>query len=240
MTVYVITGTRAGLGLEYVRQLSTNPTNTIFALVRSLTGDLSALETIQSHATTRAAIHILECDLSSATSISSLPTRLFTTHAALKIDILLNNAAILHHRTTTALTMDPSTLLSHLTTNTVGPALLLQSLYPLLAPFARVVNVSSGIGSTALVASGRLGPVLTAYSVSKAALNMLTLHQARQVREGVVVVAMDPGHAKTEMGGEEAVLEVEESVKGVLGVVEGLGVGDGGRFLLYTGAEVEW
>ncbi len=240
MTVYVISGTRAGLGLEYVRQLSTTPTNTIFALVRSLTADLTALQTIQSHPTTLAKIHILECDVSSPTSISALPSLVLTTTPNLQIDILLNNAAILHDHTTTTLALTPSALLSHLTTNTLGPVLLLQALYPYLAPFARVVNISSGAGSLSLISSGRLGPILTAYSVSKAALNMLTLHQARQVREGVVVVAVDPGHAKTEMGGEGAVLEVEESVRGVLKVVDGLGMGDKGRFLLYNGGEVEW
>jgi NAD(P)-dependent dehydrogenase (short-subunit alcohol dehydrogenase family) len=132
MTVYVITGARAGLGLEYVRQLSPVATNTIFALVRSVAGDLSALRTVQSDPTTLATIHILPCDVSSPTSISSLPALLLATHPSVKIDILLNNAAILHHRTTTTLTLPASTLQDHLTTNTVGPALLLQALYPLL------------------------------------------------------------------------------------------------------------
>jgi NAD(P)-dependent dehydrogenase (short-subunit alcohol dehydrogenase family) len=125
-------------------------------------------------------------------------------------------------------------------TNVLGPARTLQALLPLLAPDAVVANISSGIGSLTMLSDGRIPAKAAPYSLSKAALNMLTVHQARQLREegsGVVVVAIDPGHVKTEMGGPEAVVEVADSARGVLG---GWGVGDSGRFLLYSGVGLEW
>jgi NAD(P)-dependent dehydrogenase (short-subunit alcohol dehydrogenase family) len=106
-----------------------------------------------------------------------------------------------------------------------------------------VANISSGIGSLTMLSDGRIPAKAAPYSLSKAALNMLTVHQARQLREegsGVVVVAIDPGHVKTEMGGPEAVVEVADSARGVLGVLAGLGEGDSGRFLAYDGVGLEW
>ena len=240
MPVYVVTGARTGIGLEYVRQLSQTPTNTILALVRSFSGDLTSLRAIQGQGT----IHILECDISSPTSISALPGLITAaTDPRIKIDVLINNAAILHSREESSLSMKPATLLSHITTNVVGPAMVFQVLLPLLSSTARVVNISSGIGSLSLVGDGTINAEITPYSISKAALNMLTVHQARQLKDegsGVVVVAVDPGHVKTEMGGEGAVVEVADSARGVLAVMAGLQEADSGKFLLYTGQEVPW
>lgn len=74
----------------------------------------------------------------------------------------------------------------------------------------------------------------------KAALNMMTLHQAKQVPRGVVVDCVDPGHVRTEMGREGATVEVGESVRGIWQVVAGLGEGDGGRFFAVGGGGVPW
>ncbi len=237
MPVYVVSGARTGIGLGYIRELSQTPANTVFALVRSLTGDLAALRAIQQ---ANSKVHILECDISSPASIAALPAQIQATDPALQINVLINNAAILHSRPETALTLTPDAFLSHMTTNVLGPALLLQALLPLLAPAARVANISSGIASLALVGDGTIHAALTPYSISKTALNMLTVHQARQVGGGVVVVTVDPGHVKTEMGAEGAFVEVEDSARGVLKVVEGLTDADKGKFFSFTGAEVPW
>jgi NAD(P)-dependent dehydrogenase (short-subunit alcohol dehydrogenase family) len=245
MPVYVVTGARTGIGLEYVRQISRSQANTVFALVCSLTGDLSARHAIWQSSPGR--IRILECDISSSSSIAALPNLILSTtpdpEETLTINFLINNAAILHARAETALTLSPAALLFHITTNVLGPSQLLQALLPLLAPDAVVANISSGIGSLAMVGDGRIDAEITPYSISKVALNMLTVHQARQLKamgSRVVVVAVDPGHVKTEMGGPQAVVEVVDSASGVLKVLHGLREGDGGRFLLYTGERLEW
>ncbi|KAL2126624.1 hypothetical protein VTI74DRAFT_523 [Chaetomium olivicolor] len=245
MPVYVVTGARTGIGREYIRQISLSPSNTVFALVRSLSGDISALQAIQ--ATNPGKVHILACDVSSPASISTLPEAITSAsgNPSLKVDVVINNAAILHSRPQTALTMTSETLLSHIQTNVLGPTLVFQALLPLLSSTAKVANITSGIGSLAMVSDGRINAEITPYSISKAALNMFTVHQARQLKEkeetkGIVVVAVDPGHVKTEMGGPAAVVEVEDSARGVLKTMEGLGEGDSGRFLLYTGVGLEW
>ncbi|KAK5651882.1 hypothetical protein OQA88_11541 [Cercophora sp. LCS_1] len=235
MPTYFISGTRRGIGYELVRQLSLSGDNTIFATVRSLSGDNNSLASLKS--TAPATIHILECDTSSPASITTIPSLL---PDGTKIDHLLANAAILTHPNNTSLTLTSELLLSHIQTNVVGPALLLQTLLPFLSPTARVVNITSGLGSLTLVGNGTIDPDATAYSISKTALNMLTVHQARQIPKGIVVVCMDPGHTKTEMGGPKAVLEVEDSAKGILETVHALEEGDNGAFRLYSGKVLPW
>ena len=240
MPTIVITGTRSGLSLEHVRQLSQDPSNTIIALVRSLTsGDLSALRSVQSSAT--GTVHILECDTSSPPSIAGLSDRIkAASPTTTTIDVLINNAAILQHKPETSLNLSPEAFVSHMSTNVLGPALTLSALLPMLAKDAKVVNITSGLGSLELLSNGTIGVEATHYSLSKAALNMLTVHQARQVSKGVVVVCLDPGYAKTEMGGPGATTEPEESVAGTLKVIRGLREEDAVRFFLFRGEGLPW
>ena len=102
--------------------------------------------------------------------------------------------------------------------------------------------MTSGLGS--MERSLGISPRKCAtYSISKGALNMLTVHQSGDLRErlgGAVVVCMDPGWVKTRMGGEGAVLEAEVSVEGMLRTLHGLGEGDNGRFFTYDGSVVPW
>jgi NAD(P)-dependent dehydrogenase (short-subunit alcohol dehydrogenase family) len=59
-------------------------------------------------------------------------------------------------------------------------------------------------------------PKCTTYAISKAAVNMLTVHQAEQLKDkGIKVICMDPGWVKTRMGGEGAILEPDVSIGGV-------------------------
>ncbi|KAM7183009.1 NADP-dependent dehydrogenase-like protein [Naviculisporaceae sp. PSN 640] len=243
MPVYVVTGTRGGIGLEYVRQLSADPSNTVFALVRNPGGsNISALETAQKNATSR--VHIIDCDISSDENISGLADRIRAKlDKDMAIDVLINNAAILDEekRGETSLNMTSKSLWNHIETNTMGPARVLQALLPLLASDALVANISSGIGSLEMLSDGRITAELTAYSISKAALNMLTVHQAKQLADkGITVVAIDPGHTKTAMGGPAAVVEIPDSAGGVLKTLSGLTLKDTGKFLLYTGKELPW
>lgn len=239
MAVYVITGTRTGIGLEYVRQLAKSPSNTIFAVVRSVTADIAALEAVRRDGPGK--VHIVECDVSSEQSIGGLASKLSPALSAdTKIDVIINNAALLHSRQETSLTLSSEALFSHITTNTIGPAKVLQAVLPLLADGAVVANITSGIGSLAMLTDGRINAEITPYSISKTALNMLTVHQAKHLQGKAVVVCVDPGHVKTEMGGPNAVMEIQDSAQGVLKTLASLGKADTGKFLLYNGTELPW
>src|SRR5690606_13482534 len=113
-------------------------------------------------------------------------------------------------------------------TNALGPLLLTQALAPLLADGAKVVNLSSELGSIA--STTRFGT--PSYNLSKAAQNMATVLLAHALAgRGISVVALHPGWVRTEMGGTGAELEPDEAVTGLLRVAADLTPADSGRFL---------
>ena len=117
------------------------------------------------------------------------------------------------------------------------PLLLTQALAPWLADGARVVNLSSRLGSIALTT--RFGT--PSYNLGKAALNMATVLLAQALAErGIVVVALSPGWVRTDMGGSDAELDPAQAVAGLLRVAEGLQPGDSGRFLDWQGESIPW
>jgi NAD(P)-dependent dehydrogenase (short-subunit alcohol dehydrogenase family) len=239
MPVFVITGARTGIGLEYTRHLANNPSNIVVAVVRDLKADITSLKAITLSSAAKA--HILECDISSETSLSSLaPHFVSAVGQEARVHVLINNAAILHSRQKTSLNLSADGLLSHISTNVVGPTKVLQSLLPHLAPGAIVANITSGIGSLTMISDGRITAGITPYSISKTALNMLTVHQAQQLKGKAIVVCIDPGHVKTVMGGPNAVMEIEDSAKSVLATLANLKAHDNGKFLLYDGTELPW
>jgi NAD(P)-dependent dehydrogenase (short-subunit alcohol dehydrogenase family) len=229
---YVITGANRGLGLEFVRQLSATASNTIIAGVRSLKGDLNDLQALASKPPT---IRILECDTASLDSISAFGAAVTKTLGPDgQVDYLLNNAGINTVPTQTALKLDANDVQEHIAVNVLGPAKTVEALLPHLGEGSVVVNMSSGLGSC-----GKGTGKCAAYSISKAALNMLTVHQAAELKgRGVKVISMDPGWVKTRMGGAGAVLEPEESISGMLKVIHGLE--GSGKFYRYDGSEVPW
>jgi hypothetical protein len=69
---------------------------------------------------------------------------------------------------------------------------------------------------------------------------MLTILQGLELKGRAVIVAIDPGHVKTEMGGPKAVIEIPDSARAVLSVLHGLKPEDNGKFLRFDGSGVEW
>lgn len=239
MPVYVITGANRGLGLEFVRQLAQDSSNTILATFRSTSADLTDLNKVASKTT-----HYLTCDTGDLKSIKQFASDAKQVLGEKKIDFLINNAGINSVPEQTSLTIEPKDLDEQIRVNVIGPAKTAQYLLEssLLSEKVRIVNMSSGLGSMSVSLSITPRKCAT-YSISKSALNALTVQQSGEYRErlsGAVVVCMDPGWVKTRMGGEGAVLEPEESIGGMLKCVHGFDEGSNGKFFTYTGKEVPW
>jgi NAD(P)-dependent dehydrogenase (short-subunit alcohol dehydrogenase family) len=243
MPVYFITGAARGIGLELARQLSDLPSSTVIAAVRRTSSELSDLQHDRSN------IHIVNCDVSSEASVATLSTTIPETLPSRKIDFLINNAGVVDSPETRGLTVTAAALNTNIGINVLGPAFIVSILAPLLAPNALVVNVSSGIGSLGLVADGTISAGIAAYSISKAALNMLTIHQADALKGVARVACLDPGHVKTRLGGEKAVVEIADSARGIRKVINELKEGEleksdresgRARFFNFRGEEVPW
>jgi NAD(P)-dependent dehydrogenase (short-subunit alcohol dehydrogenase family) len=113
-------------------------------------------------------------------------------------------------------------------------------LIPMVAPM-----VEAGRGKFAFITSG-MGSISEAtssdgwvYRTSKAALNM-AVRSASFDYPQAVFVAMSPGWVRTDMGGPNATIDVDESVSGMLRVIAGLTEKDSGTFRNYAGREVGW
>ena len=116
-----------------------------------------------------------------------------------ELDVLVNNAAIHYDTWQSVLTADLDVVREALETNTLGAWRMAMAFAPLLAasPHGRLVNVSSGAGALTGMRDGA-----PAYSLSKAALNALTLMLADALRrDSVLVNAVCPGWVATDMGG---------------------------------------
>jgi NAD(P)-dependent dehydrogenase (short-subunit alcohol dehydrogenase family) len=116
-----------------------------------------------------------------------------------RVDVLVNNAAILYDTWNRAATVDLDVVREALETNLLGAWALSQALLPQLrrSGHGRIVNVSSGAGSLATMGGGT-----PAYHVSKAALNAFTRTLAGELRgDGILVNSVCPGWVATDMGG---------------------------------------
>jgi NAD(P)-dependent dehydrogenase (short-subunit alcohol dehydrogenase family) len=142
-----------------------------------------------------------------------------------RLDILVNNAGIAggsfppvgaEHSTADA----PMDLLHRIfETNFFAQVALTKTLLPLIRKSAagRIVNLSSILGSLALHANPD-SPIYHAksfaYDASKTALNAFTIHLAYELRDTKIKVnSAHPGWVKTDMGGEQAPMELEDGSK---------------------------
>lgn len=130
------------------------------------------------------------------------------------LDLLINNAAIFPDKNPSPLELSGEVFLQTLKTNTLGPIWVIQSFYPFLkkSTEARVINVSSGLGSLEEMES-----YAPAYSISKTALNAVTQQFAMHFeKDGISVNSVCPGWCRTQMGGKEAPRSPEEGAKSIL------------------------
>lgn len=241
MPVYVITDASRGLGFEWVRQLSRFVSNTIIAAVPITSPVSPYLLSLQQSSS--ATIHVLPCDTGTPEAAmefsNSLPTVLGTDGT---IDYLINDAMITSQQSPrSSLALDADDLALHISWNVIGPARVVAALLPYLRRWSKIINISSGLGSITRTLAMPFA-MHTSYSISKAALNMLSAHQALDLRPyGIVVVALDPGFVRTDItNGVETALFPEESVEHMLRTIHQLSEEDSGRFFTFSGRESAW
>ena len=93
------------------------------------------------------------------------------------------------------------------------------------------------MGSIADCHSGRS----YAYRASKTALNMFTAAARNELQNsGIRSVLLHPGWVKTDMGGQNAPVDVMTSVAGMLEQIHSTSIEHSGRFVEYTGAILPW
>ena len=232
----LVTGANRGIGLAFVRQLLARG-DRVIATCRH-PGKASALNTLTGEYPGR--LHVLPLDVASEKSraelVRELPLVCGDDPATARIDLLINNAGVLHSGERFG-QLSAAHLDDSFRTNASGPLLLTEALAPALSDGATVANLSSALGSIA--STSRFGT--PSYNISKAAQNMATVLLAHALRDrGIRVVALHPGWVQTDMGGDGAQIAATDSVAGLLQVIDGLTLDDSGRFIDWQGQSQPW
>jgi NAD(P)-dependent dehydrogenase (short-subunit alcohol dehydrogenase family) len=197
--VALVTGANKGIGFEIARGLA-RCGMTVVVGARDVARGRGAVEALQGDGDVRA----LRLEVTDAGAVAAAAGWLEREFG--RLDVLVNNAGISGElETQVPGRVDLAVVREVFETNVFAVVAVTEAVLPLLRRSAagRVVNVTSGLGSLALMSDpdGRWGylPASTAYVPSKSALNSLTVQYAKHLRgEGILVNAADPGGCATD------------------------------------------
>lgn len=220
----LVTGANRGIGLEYARQFAARGYRVIG----------TARDAADAKELSAVADRVEQLDVADPASVAALAQRL----KGVPIDILVNNAGMFDRKDVSLDRVDFAAMEQTLAVNTLGPLRVTQALMPnLRAGKGRIiVNMSSELGSIEH-SNGRW----YAYRTSKAALNQVTKTMSVELApENFICVVLHPGWVRTDMGGSSATYSPQESVAGLVAVIEKLGPSDNGRFYDFKGTAIPW
>jgi NAD(P)-dependent dehydrogenase (short-subunit alcohol dehydrogenase family) len=204
--VVLVTGANRGLGRALTQALAERGA-TVLMVCRNEDAGAEVEEDLRERGLD---VTLYVADMASLDDIEALHEEVAAEFECL--DVLVNCAGInLDSAETTIENIPLAVLETTMAINFVGPLWMCKQFIPMLerSPAGRIINLSSGIGRLTVDA---MGPY-PAYSISKTAINALTKVLAAELAEsGIVVVAVDPGWARTDMGGPDAPLSVAEGI----------------------------
>lgn len=229
--IALVTGAYRGLGLETVRQLAQQGYTVILTGRKSDKGQ-AAVKQLPKNGW---AVHYHDLDVNNEKSIDTLVQ--YVGEKFGHLNALVNNAAIHYDSQQNASNADFQIVHEAIATNLLAPWKIIRAFTPLLAKagHATITNVSSGAGSLYDMSGGT-----PAYSVTKAGLNVLTIKFAKELAtQGILVNSVCPGWVRTDMGGPEAPLSVEEGAKGIVWAATLAQGGETGGFFR-DGERIKW
>jgi len=202
----LVTGGNRGMGLETCRELAAMGWQVLLAS-RSLEAGIEAAQSLDSDL-----VEAVKLDVTSVADIEALARHIDSSYGHL--DVIINNAGIMidgdAHKSTSICAADIDAIEQSLRVNTIAPIMLINAMLPLMERVAdaRIVNISSGMGQLS-----DMGGNYPGYRISKTALNALTRIYAAELDAGKFKInTLCPGWVRTDMGGDNADLSVEEGV----------------------------
>jgi NAD(P)-dependent dehydrogenase (short-subunit alcohol dehydrogenase family) len=186
-------------------------------------------------------LRVISGDLADDAFLDGLPEAL----AGTRLEVVINNAGIMGTRSFagSGRTMQCLADFSRdewrqvFEANVFAPMHLSARLLPLLRDGGTLITLSSTMGS---IANNRFAGWY-AYRCSKSAVNMMMKCMSLELAErGIIAVALHPGWVRTDMGGSDADLSIEQSLDGMMRVIDGLQPEHSGRFLAWDGSELPY
>ena len=228
--IALITGANRGIGFETGKQLLEKGWTVIFTARNMALGRPLVNELRETYKTA----WFVQLNVDEAESIDYLVDYVMKEHG--RIDVLVNNAAIMLDKGKSILSIDLADVRRTIETNVYGPLLVTRALLPALKQSndGRVLNISSTLGQLSGMGSG-----YPAYRISKAALNALTRIQSAELEsEGIKVNTIHPGWVRTDMGGKNAHKSIEEGADTIVWLATEEKI-PSGKFLADR-KEIEW
>ncbi|KAI0792953.1 NAD-P-binding protein [Irpex lacteus] len=254
MPSYAITGASRGLGLGFIKALSSSPSNVVFAIIRSRSSASQLEEFIAGQPHNN--IRVIEADNLDFHALQSAADAVSKVTGG-TLDVLINNSALMMAERS-ALTLDafpdPETLEQDLVlnfrTNTLGPIHTINAFLPLLRAGStkKCLTISTTAGSPKVANKSNFA-IVGGYGISKAGLNLAVAKYAARFREeGIVFLAVTPGMVKTmpgrsrgqvgTSGGDvsqgvsnfEGPITVEQSIRDILAYLDRATIADSGKF----------
>lgn len=219
MAKILVTGSNRGIGLEVCRQYHARG-DKVIAVCRNKSDELSAI-----------GVRVIEdIDVTDDAGIARLVEAL----NGETIDILLNNAGILHADTID--TIDYESMLEQYRVNTIGPLRVTRALRSNLADGSKVGIVTSRVGSIDDNSSGNN----YGYRCSKSAANMVGMNLHHDLSpKGIAVALLHPGYVATDMTGGGGGSPIE-SASGLIARMDELELATSGSFWHAEGYSLPW
>src|ERR1700689_2422608 len=237
--IALITGANKGIGYELARQLGKEGVTVLVAARNPKLGEAAAAKLKAGGADAS----FIELDVTKHETIAKAAQTIRTRYG--RLDILVNNAAVVDEGDGPPSTADPEAVRRVLEVNFFGVLAVTQAMLPLVRNSAagRIVMLSSGLGSLtwnadptwAFAAFKRLG-----YNGSKAILNMMTVQLAWELRDTTIKVnTVNPGYTATDMNGNKGTQTLAEGAAEALRQALAPDDAPTGRFV-ETGGVVPW
>ncbi|MEU4550721.1 SDR family oxidoreductase [Micromonospora violae] len=214
-TIALITGANRGIGLATAEQLGARGM-TVLVGARDAERGRAAQEKLRAGG---ADARFVPLDVTDAESVTAAAKWVESEYG--RLDVLINNAGIVLADGARGLPSETTvaSMRRVYETNVFAVAAVTNALLPLLrrAPAARIVNVSSEVGSIAVMTDpdGALFELASVpYPSSKAALNMLTAMYAKELRDTRIKVnAANPGYCATDFNGNSGFRTAEQGAE---------------------------
>jgi NAD(P)-dependent dehydrogenase (short-subunit alcohol dehydrogenase family) len=225
----LITGANRGIGLALTEVYLKNDVHVI-ATARDLAKATDLLSLQEKYSADSLTLETV--DIADEKSVQDLWGRLANLDG---IDVLINNAGILKEYSNGLSDLSFDVMIETFNVNSLGPMRMIKHGVSKLLSGAKVINISSKVGSI----DDNSGGQAYAYRVSKTALNMINKNISLEFPE-FIVVSMHPGWVQTDMGGGAAPTSAIESAAGIYAVIDNLSLKDSGAFVDFRGQQLPW
>jgi len=220
MATICITGANRGIGLELVRQYVDRGDHVV-AACRGSSDTLADL-----------GVEVVEgVDVTDDAGAARLTDAI----GGRSLDVLINNSGVLSSESLDDL--DFERMRRQFEVNSLGPLRVTTALRGSLGRGSKVAIITSRMGSIEdNTSGGRYG-----YRMSKAAVNMAGRSLAHDLApEGVAVVILHPGFVRTEMTGNQGLVDPPESAAGLISRIDELTLEGTGSFFHANGEALPW